>query len=242
MKVIFTDGNGFTEKVTSPAYPAGKHPIGAPPAMLPTSFLVSNFNRNKHGGVDVGGDANGTDWTQGFSVDSGTRDYTLTGVYLDVITLGNRINVAVHAQSTGNSNNPTESSLYDLTGPTFVSTGVQKFTAPAGAMLERGTNYFVVMRGGSNVTTIGRTDTRLEDGGGISGWSISDQARRQRTDRVGGWFGGSGDVIRMRVTGRALNPATGEPTISGSTWVGQEVAAAIGHHRRHQRIAHDIPG
>ena len=57
--------------------------------------------------------------------------------------------------------------------------GVQTFTAPAGATLDRNTTYFVVVSStrATSTLTLRRTTWSAEDTGGLAGWSIANRGR-----------------------------------------------------------------
>ena len=129
-----------------------------------------------------------------FSVPAGA-DYRLTSVIVNVEG-GGGVDAAIHAVSTGNANNPSNTRLYELTRPSQTSAGNRTFTAPGGAVLEGGTEYFVVMSG-SSTRILNMTTHNGEDAGSLPGWTVANDSRRFN----GSSWDATTNTLRMRLTG-----------------------------------------
>ena len=138
---------------------------------------------------------NGNKAAQEFNVPDADpdQDYVLTAVTVNIDRSGNNFRMAIHGKS---GSNPGDQ-IYSLNGPSSPGTGVQTYTAPAGATLENGKSYFLVIRGGSSGTRVRRTES--DDQSGLSGWGI---ANRSLTG-ANSW-NQSSDILKMTVNGFAL--------------------------------------
>ena len=104
--------------------------------------------------------------------------------------------------------------------------GTNTFTAPAGAVLQPNTTYYVTsgLATGSSAR-YGTTASGAEDPGGLDGWSVADR-RRARADGGAAWSTGSAEPLRIRINAREAPPAdpaanvavsnTGQSTASGT--------------------------
>ena len=153
-------------------------------------------------------------------------DYTLTEVtvHVDVVNAGGGIGVAIHAVDGDRWATP---ALHTLTAPSGTSAGPRTFTARAGATLEKGTSYFVVVTSSSATSRrLGATDLDAEDAASLSGWSVADNSRIFVS---GGIWGNSTNALLMQLNGVAKSPtntaATGRPGITGTPQVGQTLTA-----------------
>ena len=113
------------------------------------------------------------------------------------------------------SGRPSNTVFYTLTNPSNVGTGLQTFTAPGGARLNRNTRYFVHMTfsgSGTRPRWNLTTDDR-EDSGKAIGWSIGNHRYTRPSGATGSWQGGGGTYsgsIEIRVRGTTLAPAAPE--------------------------------
>ena len=127
----------------------------------------------------------------------GSTSHYLTSLVLRVTGANGGLRVAIHE---ADGSDPASTSLYDLIGPSSLSTGLTTFTAPAGASLAADSNYFVVIRNGgySPESKIRRVSSN--DQSGVSGWTIANDHRR----RVNGIWTTSVGSIAMGVNGYAI--------------------------------------
>ena len=133
-----------------------------------TTF-VSNLGQTYNFSASAGGTYRRA---QGFTTGDNALGYTLSAVDLYAAS-GNSVVtpvVTVHQAASGQPG----TLLYTLTPPTILRSGQLSFTAPAGATLAAGTDYFVVADGmGGSWSPVGTRSTN-EDAGKASGWSIAD--------------------------------------------------------------------
>ena len=109
--------------------------------------------------------------------------------------------------------------LYTLTNPSNIGTGLQTFTAPGGARLNRNTQYFVHMTfdGSGTRPRWNLTANDNEDSGKAIGWSIGYHRYTRPSGGTGSWEGGGGvysTSIQIRVQGNTLAPAA--PNLSAA--------------------------
>ena len=125
--------------------------------------------------------------------------------------------VTIH-EAVGNS--PAQAVLYPMTISGNLNNGTKAFNAPAGAMLARDTDYFVVVANASTGSTqlfgIETTDGDGEDLNGLPDWEIANVGR-QRSDG-GNWIDMSaGRVPQIRVRGSAVVPPPPEILVDNTT-------------------------
>ena len=93
-----------------------------------------------------------------------------------------------------------DSSAYTLTNPaTVTNNSLNTFTAPANAILDTETKYFVMVAATSGSFSVGVTNSNGEDSGIASAWSINDQ-RHVRSSDSGSWSTSSAGDSNMRVS------------------------------------------
>ena len=161
--------------------------------------LVSNFGQANSGYNGVGAVLfhNSTLYykaAQKFTVGR-LGDYTLTEVSIRVLEYGDSgISAAIHADG----GNPGRH-LYQLTLQSTPGTGLQTYTAPANAVLERGKSYFVVLQGAmvGELSQVIDTNSRTETG--VSGWSIFNN----RHSHIFDWSN-HGGPIKIEIKGRPI--------------------------------------
>ena len=103
------------------------------------TILVTNLDKATDSTNTVG--TNGNRLSQKFKVPNADpdQDYVLTAVTVNIDRTGNNFRMAIHD---GSDTNPGDR-IYGLNGPSSPGTGVQIYTAPAGAILENGKSYFL---------------------------------------------------------------------------------------------------
>ena len=176
--------------------------------------LVSNTGQTTHGytacvaGSQPPGPA---DCAQGFTTGQNTRGYDLASIDLDVATAPGSGTLTVTVRAASGSGHPRNQVLYTLTNPTNVGTGVQKFTAPGDAHLNRNTQYFVhiTFSGSGTRPRWNLTANDNQDSGAHIGWSIGNHRYTRQSGGTGGWEGDGGVYsasIQIRVNGNTLAP------------------------------------
>ena len=180
---------------------------------------------------------------QEFTTGSRTGGYELAGVTIILQNVGSSAEPQVTIAAADGADPGTV--LYTLTNPpSFSSVGTvgSTFTAPAGALLNAGSDYWVVVENLNTGTTteaifwVIRTDSDAEDSGKLSGWSIANVGR---SNSGAGWTDMyEGHSLRIKLEGRLVNnaPINNAPTFPGAaatrsvaenSAVGTSVGAAV---------------
>ena len=203
VKVSFIDNGGFSE--------------GPLVSDEVASVLVSNLYAGSGSNVFVGGAfGRSTSYMQQFTTGSHAPGYIFDGIVIRVTrAVGSAVTPVL---SVYNSNGAALGStrLYDLNG-SVRSTGDRFFSAPAGAVLNSSTSYFL------NVTStlpnynagfrMGVTDSDDDSGG--AGWSVGDNHLYLSSFRGSSWLN-QNESLYIAVHGREANSvATGKPEITG---------------------------
>ena len=176
-----------------------------------------------------------TDGGVGFTTGSNATGYTLTSIELDIDTITSGYDstnfvVSIWSSKVDGTHTLPDSSLHTLTNPSTLATGLSTFTASS-VTLTKDTTYFVVVDDGvGSSVTLNRTSATDEDSDKATGWSIGNL--RYFNDRTATGFtttSSSGNIFAFKVNGSARaadnTPATGDPTISGTTTVGNLLTA-----------------
>ena len=141
--------------------------VNAPPAPV----YVSNAGQTTGNAL---ADLGTYGYAQAFTTGSTPLGYHLGSIDLDLERAPGSGTMTVTVMSSS----PFEPgyTVYTLTNPAAVGTGVQKFTAPTGARLNANTHYFVYVSysGGGTAPRLRSTTSDDEDPGAYAGWSIRD--------------------------------------------------------------------
>ena len=183
--------------------------------------LVSNTGQTTHGHtacVLASGPLE-LDCAQGFKTGENTRGYDLSSIQLDTQGAPGSGTLTVTVRAATGSGRPRNAVLYTLTNPSNIGTGLQTFTAPGGARLNRNTRYFVHMTfsGSGTRPRWNLTANEDEDSGKAIGWSIGNHRYTRPSGGTGSWEGGGGvysTSIQIRVQGNTLAPAA--PNLSAA--------------------------
>ena len=170
--------------------------------------LVNNLSESTTSTPTVGGSSNFRQ-AQKFTVPTG-QDYSLDDVTIGVGFRGaDGIVVSIRD---GSAADPPGTALYTLIDPASPGTGNQTYSAPAGAVLEGGNNYFVMLERAQNSggsSTVRGTD---DDGqSGETGWLIDDVRRK----RSGSTWSDDTNVLKIRIRGDVYTNAA--PTFDDGT-------------------------
>ena len=184
--------------------------------------LVSNTGQTTHGHTAcvLGSEpVIELDCAQGFFTGQNTRGYDLSSIQLDTQGAPGSGTLTVTVRAATGSGRPRNAVLYTLTNPSNVGTGLQTFTAPGGARLNRDTQYFVHMTfdGSGTRPRWNLTANDNQDSGEARGWSIGDHRYTRPSGETGGWEGDGGvysTSIQIRVRGSTLAPAA--PNLSAA--------------------------
>ena len=163
--------------------------------------LVNNLSEPTTSTPSVGGASNFRQ-AQKFTVPTG-QDYSLDDVTIGVGFRGND-GIVVSIRD-GSAADPPGTALYTLIDPVSPGTGNQTYSAPAGAVLEGGNNYFVMLERAQNSggsSTVRGTD---DDGqSGETGWLIDDVRRK----RSSGTWSDDTHALKIRIRGDVYTPST----------------------------------
>ena len=167
--------------------------------------LVNNLSEDTAANTAVGGLDN-FQQAQKFTVPTG-QNYSLDDVTIGV---GNRGSDGIVVSiRDGSAADPPGTALYTLIDPASASTGHQVYSAPAGAILEGGNDYFVMLARAQNTgTSSGAQGTNGDVQDGETGWSIAN-VRRERS--VSTWSDNT-QALKIRIRGSVYVPST--PTLS----------------------------
>ena len=156
--------------------------------------LVNNLSEAITANTSVGGSSNFRQ-AQKFTVPTG-QDYSLADVTIAVSTrAGDGIVVSIRD---GSAADPPGTALYTLIPPASPGTGNQVYSAPAGAVLEGGNKYFVMLERAQNTGTsnvVSGTDANGQSG--ETGWSIADDRR----ERSGSTWNDNTHALKIRIRG-----------------------------------------
>ena len=182
--------------------------------------LVNNLSESTTSTPSVGGSSNFRQ-AQKFTVPTG-QDYSLDDVTIGVGFRGaDGIVVSIRD---GSAADPPGTALYTLIDPASPGTGNQVYSAPAGAVLEGGNNYFVMLERAQN--SGGSSTVRGTDDDGQSGetdWLIDDVRRK----RSSGTWSDDTHALKIRIRGDVYTPST-DATLSDLELEGATGGETIG--------------
>ena len=183
--------------------------LAAAPGATTSGALVSNLGRTS---LPSAGPLDALDLAQQFTTGAHVEGYLLSSITVTFGLAGSAVTVKVGtgtAQSianktaTGSCDNLAEDDCVTLTNPSTLGVGNRTFTAPAGTVLSKQTNYRVVIEGtfGSIAGTLATSD----DPGSAAGWSIGAVGQERNRDSTGTFINSVRNKIR--VDGKPLAPA-----------------------------------
>ena len=196
-------------------------------------MLVSSIGQSGDSGASLGD--GGTTLGQAFSVGADGGNYTLTSIEIPIkdngIAAADIDSLSVSVWSTNSSGLPS-SSLHSLTNPSSIAEDTTAiFNAQAGATLEAGKTYAVVVFYNKSLTSDwpswAITETGAIDASPATGWDIADSSLFRPSGAMATWEAFGGEAYKMRVNGSA---AGGTPTCTlntGDLWCGVVTVAAI---------------
>ena len=192
----------------------------APTAQAAEVTLVSNLAETA---IDTSSDIKNSH-TVAQSFVTGSSDYTLGSVEVDISALPTAtggISVKIYSATSGGD---PDSSLYTLSNPSSLSTGVNSFTAPDNTTLSASTTYFVVVANtaGANGFKVKLASSTAQTG--ETGWGIGDKRHIYQSGPSWRTFS---NVAQIAVKGEAVtnNVSSGAPTISEAVALGGALTA-----------------
>ena len=180
VEASFIDKTGNLETVTS--LPFG--PI-VEPALLPASTLVSNTGQTASATATIG-----ERYFMGFKLGTHGQGYEISGVAIELAAVPSSLTVSLWiGPPPGISDSTARTKLFDFENPPSFTTGLNEFTAPAGAFAYQNTQYFIVLSDFGASLSIKETTSNNEDAGGETGATLADDA------------GGDTSVLRLAIKG-----------------------------------------
>ncbi len=165
---------------------------------------------------------------QAFSIAAGSGNYTLTSIEIAIegygIAAADIDSLSVSVWSTDSSGFPS-ASLHALTNPASITADTTAtFNAQAGATLEEGTTYAVVVHYDKTISTNppewSITESEAFDAGPATGWSLPTSSLYREASSTT-WETFAGEAYRMRVNGTAAGGDTPACTLNeGDIWCG----------------------
>ena len=168
-----------------------------PGGIAQADTLVSNIGQSTS--THTGTVSSPTSQAQAFSTGSTVGGYGLGSVEVQVSSFSgttSHISVSIYSEDGGDP----DSVVHALSNPATISSGTQTFTAPANALLDASTTYYVVISSTSSSINISRTTSSSEDMGGATGWSIANS----RTFGSSTSWATSANALKIRVKGTAV--------------------------------------
>ena len=206
------------------------------PATLPTHGL-SEWGKIRYVRVIIRNDADTIrhqfDSYHGSSTHHAGYVYQINSTQI-LLQRSNGVKVQVAPNDSDDNPDLNSSEVVTLTNPgSFTADALNTFTAPADATLDAETTYHVVVSSANEANgpqfRLNRTNSNSEDSGRAAGWRILDY-RKWRSSGTSSWSMSSSTKLQIQIKGSAVaatnTPATGAPTISGTTTVGQTLTAA----------------
>ena len=187
VKVSFTDGDGYSEAVTSlPFGPVAE--LARPSA--PPSKLVSNTGQSASATANI---------TKRYA-----QGYEISSVSIELAAVPSSLTVSLWSGGVqGGFKANTANKLFDFANPSSFAVGLNEFKAPAGAFAYQNVNYFIVLSGFGTTLSIKETTSDNEDAGGETGAVIYDDAAVRALSDTGTWVISTSrtSVLRLAVEG-----------------------------------------
>ena len=180
VKVSFTDGDNFSEAVTSlPFGPIAE--LAGPSA--PPSTLVSNTGQSHSATANIT-----QRYAQGFRLGDHGQGYEISSVSIELAAVPSSLTVSLWSGGVeGGLRANIATKLFDFADPSSFAVGLNKFTAPAGAFAYQNVNYFIVLSGFGTTLSINETTSDGEDAGGETGAVIYNDAPVRALTDTGPW-------------------------------------------------------
>ena len=195
VEVSFTDGDNFSETVTS--LPFG--PIAEPPPSGPLLTLVSNTGQPSSSTANIT-----QQYALGFRLGDHGQGYDISSVSIELAAVPSSLTVSLWSGGVeGALQANTANKLFDFAKPSSFAVGLNEFTAPAGAFGYPNVNYFIVLSGFVSPLSIKETTSDNEDAGGETGAVIYNNAAVRALNDTGPWgaSGSRASVLRLALEG-----------------------------------------
>ena len=198
VEVSFTDDDSFSETVTSEPF----GPIARLPEPLRSpSTLVSNTGQSASATAMIT-----QQYAQGFRLGAHGQGYEISSVSIELAAVPSTLTVSLWASSHPEISYSSAAGykLFDFENPSSFTVGLNRFTAPAGALAYQNVNYFVVLSGFGSSLSIEETTSDNEDVHGETGAILFDKAHVRGLSATGRWSStvtSRASVLRMAVEG-----------------------------------------
>ena len=196
VEVSFTDGDNFSETVTSLPFGPIAEPAGP---SRPPSTLVSNTGQSSSAAANVT-----QQYAVGFRLGDHGQGYEISGVSIELAAVPSSLTVSLWSGGVqGGLQANTANKLFDFANPSSFAVGLNEFTAPAGAFAYQNVNYFIVLSGFGSSLSIKETTSDNEDAGGETGAVIYNDAAVRALSSTGSWkiSASRSGVLRLAVEG-----------------------------------------
>ena len=203
VEVSFTDGDGYSETVTSLSFGPLTELAGPPvPPSAPPSTLVSNT------GTDQSSSATATinqQYAMGFTLGDHGQGYEISSVSIDLAAAPSSLTVSlwIGAPAGNIYDGVAAYKLFDFENPPSFQVGLNRFTAPAGAFAYQNVSHFIVLSGFGSSLSIKETTSDIEDLTSEYQATLFDNARVRALNSTGRWSTSTSrtSVLRLAVEG-----------------------------------------
>ena len=196
VRVSFTDGDNFSEAVTS--LPFGPIAELAGPSARPLT-LVSNTGQSTSATANIT-----QQYAVGFRLGDHGQGYEISSVSIELAAVPSSLTVSLWSGGVEEGLRAnTANKLFDFASTSSFAVGLNEFTAPAGAGAYQNVNYFVVLSGFGASLSIKETTSDDEDAGGETGAAIYNNAAVRALSDTGPWgaSGSRASVLRLALEG-----------------------------------------
>ena len=180
VKVSFTDGDNFSETVTSLPFGPVAEPAG--PSRYAVT-LVTNIHESASATAMIT-----QRYAVGFRLGDHGQGYDISSVSIELAAVPSSLTVSLWSGGVeGGFRANTANKLFDFANPSSFAVGLNEFKAPAGAFAYQNVNYFIVLSGFGSSLSIKETTSDDEDDDGETGAVIYDKAAVRALSDTGYW-------------------------------------------------------
>ena len=185
VEVSFTDGDAYTETVTSLTFGPLRQPAGPPaPASETTTTLVSNTGQSPSTTSTIT-----QQYAMGFRLGKHGQGYEISSVSIDLAAAPSTLTVSLWTGAPPDYvySGAAAYKLFDFENPDSFAVGLNKFTAPTGAFAYQNVEHFIVLSGFGSSLQIKQTSSDAEDAGGETGAILFNTASVRGLTATGRW-------------------------------------------------------
>ena len=201
VEISFTDGDGYSETVTSLSFGPLTELAGPPvPPSAPPSTLVSNTGQADSAPATIN-----QQYAMGFELGDHGQSYEVSSVSIDlaVAPSGLTVSLWIGAPAGNIYDGVAAYKLFDFENPPSFQVGLNRFTAPAGAFAYQNVSHFIVLSGFGSSLSIKETTSDAEDLTSEFRATLFDDARVRALNSTGRWSTSTSrtSVLRLAVEG-----------------------------------------